>query len=98
MAQTYITAIRLSQGKTVRHIIKVWSSQSPTWSATDEGVDLQEMVRRLSPPNVLDAYVQSPKTGRTAKVNVVRPAGHTPYLRTSPDDDPDDNLLHLPQK
>jgi len=56
------------------------------------------MVRRLSSPNGLDAYVRSPRTGRTAKVNVVRPAGHTPYLRTSPDDDPDDNLLHLPQK
>jgi hypothetical protein len=63
---------------------------------SDEGVELPEMIRRLS-TGAVDAYVQSPKTKQTAKVEVV-PRDNPRYLRTRADDSPDDNLLHLPEK
>jgi hypothetical protein len=42
-------------------------------------------------------FVIDPRTGARADVRVVRPAGRPAYVRTSPDNDPDDNLLSLTQ-
>ena len=41
-------------------------------------------------------YVQSPQ-GHPVQVQVVRPMGRPPYLRTHPDNDLLDNLLSLPE-
>ena len=45
-----------------------------------------------------EAWVHDPATWQEAQVIVVSPPGRSKYLRTKPDDDPNDNLLKLPRK
>ncbi|HTW65796.1 MAG TPA: DUF3892 domain-containing protein [Bryobacteraceae bacterium] len=42
-------------------------------------------------------FVIDPHTGARANVRVVRPSGRPAYVRTSADNDPNDNLLSLMQ-
>lgn len=99
MTKVYITAIRLSGGKSVQHITHVWKGSNTTWSESDEKKSTSEMVDLIE-RQVHQAWVRDPDPAKRqeAQVMVVSPTGRAKYLRTKPDDDPNDNLLKLPQK
>jgi hypothetical protein len=97
MAKVYITAIELSGGTSVRHIVNVWYGTNPTWSSSDTKISTSDMADLID-GKVHQAWVQDPGNRQEAEVIVVRPTGRFKYLRTKPDNDPNDNLLKLPKK
>jgi hypothetical protein len=97
VAKVYITAIELSGGTRVRHIVNVWYGPDKTYSSTDTKRSTEEMADLID-GKVHQAWVRDPDTDQEAQVIVVRPTGRPRYLRTTPDDDPNDNLLKLPKK
>ena len=97
MAKVYITAIELSGGTLVRHIINVWYGPKPTWSSSDQKTSTSTMAGGID-GGIYEAWVQDPANQKEAAVIVVSPTGRSKYLRTKPDDDPNDNLLKLPKK
>jgi hypothetical protein len=97
MAKVYITAIELSGGTLVRHIVNVWYGPNPTWSQSDTKQSTSDMADLID-GKVHQAWVQDPVNRQEAEVIVVRPTGRPKYLRTKADDDPNDNLLKLPKK
>lgn len=97
MAKVYITAIELSGGPLVKHIINVWYGPDATWSQSDTKQSTSDMADLID-GKVHEAWVQDPDNRQQAEVIVVRPTGRSKYLRTKPDNDPNDNLLKLPKK
>jgi Protein of unknown function (DUF3892) len=97
VAKVYITAIELSGGTLVRHIINIWYGPNKAYTASDTKTSTADMASLIE-RKVHDAWVHDPANRQEAEVIVVSPLGRPKYLRTKPDDDPNDNLLKLPKK
>lgn len=97
MAKVYITAIRRSGGSLVRHITHVWFGSNSSYSISDSQIATSGMADLID-SGACEAWVKDPASWQEAKVIVVRPHDRPKYLRTKADDDPNDNLLSLPEK
>ena len=89
----YITAVRLGGGRSLHHITHV------KWLSPDDGKSNQMTVAQTIAwmENNPTTSVKVAGVDGPALVRIVRPQGGTPYIRTSPDNSPTDNLLSLPQ-
>lgn len=63
---------------------------SPPWKKTREQA-ISEIESRIN-----SFFVKDPRNGQVGEVRVVRLPGFPPHLRTTPDNDLNDNLLSLP--
>ncbi|MDT5039636.1 MAG: hypothetical protein QOE51_621 [Actinoplanes sp.] len=89
-----ITAIRLSDGTTHQHIVRLWWTDPATNAVGDNS--RAEIVSWIESGNG-KAYVEDTR-GNRVDVRVVNPAYGAKYLRTYADGIWTDNLLALPRR
>lgn len=85
----YITAIHLGPGRLLQHITDV------QWLTPSNGMTVAQTIAWMEKHQ--SEVVQVAGKEGPATVRVVRPHQGAPYIRTSPDNSPSDNLLALPQ-
>jgi hypothetical protein len=89
MADVQVTCIiKPHPQSSVEHITHLGGAQW-TWSREEVIASIDARTNSF--------FVLDPRNGTRANVRVVRPASRAPYVRSTPDHDPYDNLLSLNQ-